>query len=290
MCEAHPGCHCSPTSAPVNKIIPISTVDGPGARTSIFFQGCNIACGYCHNPETQRLCCNCGACVKGCPAGALGIHSGKVCWDAQSCIHCDQCIQLCPHFASPKVQLYTPHALIEVVRSHAPFVRGITVSGGECMLYPQFLTQLFGLAQEDGLNCLIDTNGTVDFSLHPDLLQVCDGVMLDVKSWDPSTYHALTQDANHLIVKKNLAFLANQNKLAEIRLVYLPGEVDGMAVLEGIAELLDSHQRTTRLKLIAFRNNGVKGRLAQTPSPTEQEMANLSSKAQRLGFTNIVMV
>ena len=46
--------------APINKIIPLSVVDGPGCRTSVFVQGCNIACAYCHNPETQQLCRACG--------------------------------------------------------------------------------------------------------------------------------------------------------------------------------------------------------------------------------------
>ncbi|MGM9942993.1 MAG: 4Fe-4S cluster-binding domain-containing protein, partial [Erysipelotrichaceae bacterium] len=38
--------------APVNKIISFSNVDGPGNRTSIFFQSCPFHCLYCHNPET----------------------------------------------------------------------------------------------------------------------------------------------------------------------------------------------------------------------------------------------
>ena len=52
-----------PPEAVINKIIPLSVVDGPGCRTSVFVQGCNIACAYCHNPETQQLCSGCGLCV-----------------------------------------------------------------------------------------------------------------------------------------------------------------------------------------------------------------------------------
>ena len=40
----------------VNKIIPFSCIDGPGNRTAIFFQGCNLKCTYCHNPETINKC------------------------------------------------------------------------------------------------------------------------------------------------------------------------------------------------------------------------------------------
>ena len=67
--------------APVNKIIPVSVVDGPGNRTAVFLQGCNISCAYCHNPETQKLCTGCGICVDGCPAGALALNGKTVSWD-----------------------------------------------------------------------------------------------------------------------------------------------------------------------------------------------------------------
>lgn len=36
----------------INRILPFSSVDGPGNRTVIFLQGCNFNCLYCHNPET----------------------------------------------------------------------------------------------------------------------------------------------------------------------------------------------------------------------------------------------
>ena len=56
-------------TAPVNKIIPFSSVDGPGNRTAVFFQGCNWDCCYCHNPETRNMCTGQRACVQVCPVG-----------------------------------------------------------------------------------------------------------------------------------------------------------------------------------------------------------------------------
>ena len=89
--------------APVNKIIPFSLVDGPGSRTAVFLQGCNIRCAYCHNPETQVECISCQACVKPCPAHALSIANGKVVWDNSICINCDNCIKVCQHKSTPKI-------------------------------------------------------------------------------------------------------------------------------------------------------------------------------------------
>ena len=82
--------------AVVNRIIPFSSVDGPGNRTAIFLQGCNINCKYCHNPETRKMCVQCGTCVKNCPAGAI---SGKIKHpyhiDNDICIKCGACKDNC---------------------------------------------------------------------------------------------------------------------------------------------------------------------------------------------------
>ena len=128
----------------VRKIISQSTVDGPGNRVAVFLQGCNIRCAYCHNPETQAL------------------------QDAEA-------------------KEMSVEEVVAEVRKGLPFIRGITVSGGECMLQAEFITALFQavkqLAQETGhpLTCLIDSNGTIPFARYPELMAVCDGVMLDVK-------------------------------------------------------------------------------------------------------------
>lgn len=123
----------------VNRIIPFSSVDGPGNRTAIFLQGCNINCKYCHNPETRRLCINCGVCVGQCPAGALSLgEDNRVIWDQGACVQCDTCIHVCPNDSSPKVREMTPEEVYAAVKRQIPFIRGISVSGGECMLWPDF--------------------------------------------------------------------------------------------------------------------------------------------------------
>ena len=272
--------------APVNKIIPFSLVDGPGSRCSVFLQGCNVACAYCHNPETQRLCRNCGLCVESCPAGALSKFGCHVNWDKDACTQCDTCIHVCPHHASPKVDWVTPSDVAEVIASYQPFIRGITVSGGECMLHPEWMARLFALCHERGLTALVDSNGFVPFAEHLDLLDVCDGVMLDVKAWDEELCERLTRgDAS--VVKENLALLADRDKIEELRIVVVDGWNDPEETIAGIAGILGERVANIKLKLIRFRNFGVVGELADAPSPSDERMSELEGLAREVGFVDV---
>ena len=229
----------------VRKIIAQSTVDGPGNRTAIFLQGCNIRCAYCHNPETQAM-----------------------------------------HDAEAKQMSVAE--VVEEVRKGIPFIRGITVSGGECMLQAEWLTELFTavkrLAQETGhpLSCLIDSNGTVPFSRYADLMNMCDGVMLDVKAWDQDVYHRLTQAQDNQVVKENLTWLLQNDRLTEVRIVCVPEMVDVETILQNIAKTFDSIGKNAPVRLLRFRPHGVIGELANHPMPTDEQMEKYAVLARSL--------
>ena len=198
-------------------------------------QGCNIRCAYCHNPETQAL------------------HD-------------------------PEAHEMEVEEVLAEVRKGIPFIRGITVSGGECMLQAEWVTELFvevkALAVETGhdLSCLIDTNGTIPFAAYPELMKVCDGVMLDVKAWDKDVYHRLTQARDNEVVKANLRWLLERDKLTEVRVVCLPGYVDVENVVRHVKEVFEDVGKRVPIRLNPFRPQGVIGELANHPVPTEEQM------------------
>ena len=243
----------------VNKIIHSSVVDGPGNRAAVFLQKCNFKCSYCHNPETIGQCVQCGACVEKCPAKALSLKDGKIVWDEDKCCECDTCIHVCPHMSSPRVKDYTAEQIMEQIAPDLPYIRGITVSGGECTLQRDFLAELFLLAKQQGLSTLIDSNGSYDLSQDAELMNVCDGVMQDVKEFDCDAHKKLTGLSNEQVLKKAV-YLADHGKLEEIRTVIVPDQLPNEDTVFQITKLLKPYldKKQIRYKIIAYRQFGVR--------------------------------
>ena len=277
--------------APVNKIIPSSVVDGPGNRTAVFFQSCNFNCRYCHNPETINMCINCGACVETCPVGALSFKDGKVVWDDKKCCRCDTCIKTCQNNASPKIKYMSAEEIWEQIEGNIPFIRGITVSGGECTLQADVVRELFAIAKKHGLTALLDSNGSYDFKNHPELLEVSDGVMLDVKADNEERHQWLTGHSIDIVLE-NLEYLASIDKLEEIRTVCIPGSLENEKTITVVGDILKPYleKKDIRYKLIKYRHFGVRQQYRDFKEPTEEYMNELKALAQQKGFRNIVII
>lgn len=330
---------------PVNKIIPFSSVDGPGNRTAVFVQGCNFNCHYCHNPETRAVCISCGDCVATCPAGALTLSVEGQCWPLPSggvnaastaptgtgttattaseaagectaetkpprglvlfnpakCVGCDTCIHTCTHDASPRIRYMNAEEVYAEVKRNVPFIRGVTVSGGECTFYPAFLHDLALLAKRDGLGFLLDSNGTYDFEADPaELLSVIDGVMLDIKAYDAADHRAVT-DVDNTLVLRNMRFLADRGQLYEVRTVVVPELFDTEKTIVDTARALQpylSRQKhwpanegtSIRYKIIKYRPFGVREAYRSFTPPTDAWLEHLAELARSEGMTDIVII
>ncbi len=278
------------TTAIVNKVIPFSGVDGPGNRTAVFLQGCNFNCQYCHNPETIHTCISCGACLKHCPTGALQMEQGQMTYDITKCVGCDSCFTHCPHGASPRVRRLTAAETMKLVENQMPFIRGLTVSGGECTLHRDFLVELLTMAKAKGLHTLLDSNGSYLFETDPKLMAVTDGVMLDVKAWDMGEHWTVTGQPNDTVLR-NLRWLARQRKLTEVRTVVVPGLFDYEQTIRNVcAVLAETGSLYTRYKIICYRPNGVRQQYRHLESPSVDTLQRLADTAADYGLTDVVII
>jgi len=241
--------------APVNKIIPFSNVDGPSNRMAIFFQGCQFNCRFCHNPETINMCIHCTDCVKTCPVNALSVVDKKVVWNKDICVNCDTCIKTCTHNSSPKITYMSTDQVLEEIKKVRPYIEGITLSGGECTIQKDFIIELFPKVKALGLTTLLDSNGSLDFEQNKEILEYCDGVMLDVKAVNKEFSDWLIRYPNEVILK-NLEYLLSINKLYEVRTIIFPDKDDNNK--ETVSYVSNIIKDKCFYKIIRYRQFGVR--------------------------------
>lgn len=259
---------------------------------AVFFQGCNMNCWYCHNPETIGTCVNCGACLDGCKSHALKYKDNQIVWEPSKCVECLLCEKSCPNQASPRVEEFDVVDLLLRIRKNRPFITGITCSGGECTLQKDFLIELFKTVKEENgihFSCLLDSNGSVlDFEQEKELLSVVDGVMLDIKEMDSLLHQNLTGLDNDLVIK-NAIFLAKSKKLTEVRTVVTANNLNAKKTIENISKYIVPYLEDQEVlyRLIPFRNHGVRALYQDLGTPTKEQMAQLAKVARDNGFRNI---
>lgn len=277
----------STSTAVVNKLLTHSLVDGPGNRAVVFMQGCNLRCSFCHNPYTLSMCNHCGECVPACPAGALQMIQGRTVWDAGLCRECDTCIRTCPNLSSPRTYLYTASELWYAIQPFAPFLAGVTVSGGEPLLQAEFLLQFFTLLKEESqLSTFIETNGITGPQRIKPLLPYLDGAMVDLKVFDSEKHRRLTGSPNEK-VRQTIQALSEDGKLYAVRQTVIPGVNDNEGDAVEMARFLAEIDPAIRLRFLRFRPHGTRGEAENWSSPEDDTLDRLVQAAKKQGLTDV---
>ena len=158
------------------------------------------------------------------------------------------------------------------------------------MEYPEFLLELFTKVKEMGLTCFLDSNGYYDFKQYPELLEVCDAVMLDVKCSNDDFHRQLTSQTNEMVLS-NLEYLISKNKMYEVRTVLLNGYEDmNEQTVQYVSSVVQDH---CRYKLIKYRPFGVrKEYLTKLGSNivSDDELNRCADIARNSGVKDVVTV
>lgn len=200
----------------------MSTEDGPGIRTTVFFKGCSLDCTWCHNPESIATkpelvwhdwrCIGCRTCLATCPDGVLAMTDQGVAIDRGGCQECFTCSAECPALAL-EVQgrrRSLEEVLDEVARDRVYYDAsggGVTLSGGEPTLQAGFVGPLLDRCRDLGIATALDTCGQCRQETLLDLAGRTDLVLFDLKDLDPDRHERCTG-------KRNDRILANLRALA----------------------------------------------------------------------------
>ena len=240
--------------------------DGPGIRTTIFFQGCPLRCIWCQNPESQprdpRLfhagakCLDCRACAAACTQNAVQFTDDGRQWLAERCVRCGACSRICPSGALSLVGTFETAANLErtVLRDRTFYARsggGLTLSGGEPLAQPAFAREILYRCHAQGIHTALDTTACAAWPTLAGLLPYTDLVLLDIKAFDPDRHRRLTGLSNEIILANAVA-LAESNVDLVVRVPIIPSQNDDEEDLRAVAHFLSGLPKLKRVELLPY--------------------------------------
>ncbi len=174
-------------------------VDGPGIRYIVFMQGCHLKCKYCQNRDT---------------------------WDVSS---------------PDSIECTTDEVLNKILK-YKNYIKasdgGVTISGGEPLLQPDFLIELFTKLHDHGISTCIDTSGMFPLTDKiKKVIDVTDIFLLDIKCINDDICTWLTGFSNKLELEF-AKYVSNCGKRLWIRQVLVPGITDKESDLVSLRDFL----------------------------------------------------
>ena len=256
----------------VTNIQGYSIHDGPGIRTVVFLKGCGLECQWCSNPECisphpevgfiKTLCTQCGKCAEVCPEGALVYEAGKLPRiDREKCTGCGACSEVCSYEA---IVLYGKQMnvdeVFDAVNRDKIFYQasggGVTVSGGEALLQPQFVRDLFEQCHRAGIHTCIETSGYAAESAFRQVLPYTDYVLYDLKHLNSEKHRRYTGKPNSLILS-NARTVAASGVETLFRMPLIPGINDDMQNIRETADFLQGlGNNALRIELMPYHRLG----------------------------------
>lgn len=281
--------------------------DGPGIRTTVFVLGCPLRCRWCQNPENltakKRLmlypdeCIGCWECIRACPEAAIYADENRhLSTNRDRCKACGACTKVCYSQARKLCgKNYTVDGLFkELLKDKVTFYEtsgGVTLSGGEFALYPEFVCELFKKCKKEHINTAIESSGCVRWTNLEAIEKFTDLFLYDVKLIDPIKHKKWTGADNSLILE-NLKKLSERGKSIIVRVPLIPGANDDEKEFTRIAEYVKALKGIQAIHILPFHqlgsakygSVGKQYSLADLKEENEERIEKCKLIAQNLGL------
>ncbi len=255
--------------------------DGPGTRTTVFVKGCSLRCKWCSNPESirpkpeldfnRKLCKGakeCGLCLKAPFAeGAFYVVDGEddkvhANWDLANLITEEQAI-LCPTSAIGVFgkMMSAREVLDEVLKDESMYRNtggGVTISGGECLLQPDFVAAILRGAQESGIHTAIETAGNVPWEYMEKVLKYVDLMQHDNKLMDPERHKKWTGvDNRRILANFKKAYETFPDKQFITRTPLIPGINATEEHIRAVLDFIKPYKNVIDYELLPYHRFGL---------------------------------
>lgn len=246
--------------------------DGPGIRVTAFLKGCPLACCWCHNPES--------------------IHPA-ICTVPKTVRIGDKT------FTEDETVGFEilPEDLIKEFRKEQVFMEesggGVTFSGGEPLMQPEFLAGSLILCKEEHFHTAVDTSGFSSWTNFETIIPFTDLFLYDLKLMNDDLHKKYTGVSNKRILD-NLSRLLKEDQHVRIRMPMVspitctPENIERTisflksmpAPVEGV-DLLPYHNTASH----KYNRFNIKNQLKETPSMQKSELAEIKNYFESAGFT-----
>lgn len=267
--------------------------DGPGIRATIFLKGCPLRCAWCHNPESissrvQKMynadrCIGCRACIEVCPEEACTLTPDGIVTARERCTSCGKCADICPTRATEMSgRVATVDEIVEIVEKERVFFDqsggGVTFSGGEPLLQSEFLIALLDELGSRSIHRTVDTTGFAKNEILLNVAKRTDLFLYDLKMMDSRRHKKWTGVENEQILK-NLQLLAETGASIIIRIPLVKGvNDDDRNILQTAAFVASLPGGKKKVNILPYHNIAASKYLKLGEKYNSSDMAEPSEK------------